>query len=75
MALHNLVDVLGAVLVQLQLVSGPLFCFSSAKNHSDQKGKKQTEDDDGDIDGAQHAELVRLLEEAIFALSRCITAY
>lgn len=29
-----------------------------------------TKDDDGDIDGAQHGELMRLLEQATFALEK-----
>ncbi len=31
-------------------------------------GDQHTEDDDGNVDGAQHAEFVRLFEEAILSL-------
>lgn len=37
-----------------------------ADDHDD--GELLTEDDDGDVDGAEHTELVRLLEEPVLAL-------
>lgn len=94
--LHHVVDISGAVLIELDMMAGPFLCFtgrrwettSSTRSEGGYKWTtrtwseprirateiRRTKYNDCDIDGAQHAELVCLLEETVLALCMFLSA-
>ena len=79
-ALDNVADVRRAVLVQLEVMAWSFLC-NKDKNRTKVSGCamgsgrnseecSRTEDDDGNVDRAEDAELVCFFEEAVLALRR-----
>ena len=69
MTLYDRPDVGRAVLIELELMTRSFLCARSGRGEEammDERGR--TEDDDGDVDGAEDAQLVGFLEQPVFAL-------
>ena len=70
MSLYNIVNVGGAILVELNMVTWTFLC--SDKNRirvvKIKIVEQPTEDDNCNVNGAQHAQFIRFLEETILTL-------